>query len=166
MAKRGCSSHRLLAPVPLPLLSQHHSTGRSSPKRYDERYGGGSKTIFARTSDHGNAVIALKDVEVERNHISTLSSTRMIALPPDRGASRVSAPGTLGNPTHRRGDRVESPPDQGVVPDVLVLSPLPVGVHADYPRLHFPFSIEVRGYVSDRALPLPILGPVEAQGHH
>src|SRR5918998_3037892 len=25
-------------PVPLPLLSQYHSTGRSSPKRYDKRY--------------------------------------------------------------------------------------------------------------------------------
>ena len=33
-----CSSHRPFDPVPLPLLSQHHSTALPSPKRYDKRY--------------------------------------------------------------------------------------------------------------------------------
>src|SRR3712207_9135076 len=32
------SFHRFLAPVPLPLLSQHHSTALPSPKRYEIRY--------------------------------------------------------------------------------------------------------------------------------
>src|ERR671913_162708 len=34
----GCLSHRPLDPAFLPLLSQPYSTGRASPKRYDNRY--------------------------------------------------------------------------------------------------------------------------------
>src|SRR5215218_6831057 len=34
----GGSSHPILAPVPLPLLSQHHTTALPSPKRYGNRY--------------------------------------------------------------------------------------------------------------------------------
>src|SRR5215207_4869973 len=34
----GCSAHLLLVGVPLPLLSQPHSTALPSPKRYDKRY--------------------------------------------------------------------------------------------------------------------------------
>jgi hypothetical protein len=36
--RHGGSSHLLLDPVPLPLLSQPHSTARPSPNRYDKRY--------------------------------------------------------------------------------------------------------------------------------
>jgi len=38
VARRVGLSHRLLDPVPLTLLSQQHSIGRSSPKRYGNRY--------------------------------------------------------------------------------------------------------------------------------
>ena len=38
MQRRGDSFHRLFDSVGLPLLSQHHSTARPSPKRYDKRY--------------------------------------------------------------------------------------------------------------------------------
>ena len=37
----GCSAHLLLVDVRLPLLSQHHSTALTSPKRYGNRYEGG-----------------------------------------------------------------------------------------------------------------------------
>ena len=39
-AKKLCdvSTYRLLAPVPVPRLSQQHSTALASPKRYDKRY--------------------------------------------------------------------------------------------------------------------------------
>src|SRR5215203_6761538 len=38
--RRRCegSSHPILAPVPLPLLSQHHTTALPSPKRYGNCY--------------------------------------------------------------------------------------------------------------------------------
>ena len=38
MARLGCSSHRLLDPVPLPVLSQRYSTGLPSLKGYDKSY--------------------------------------------------------------------------------------------------------------------------------
>ncbi len=38
MARRVHSSHRPLDPLPLSLLSQHHTTALPSPKRYDKRY--------------------------------------------------------------------------------------------------------------------------------
>jgi hypothetical protein len=40
--RRDISCHRLLDPVGLPFLSQHHSTALTSPKRYGNRYEGGS----------------------------------------------------------------------------------------------------------------------------
>src|SRR5215203_5669470 len=42
----GCSSHRPLAPVPLFLQSQRHSTALPSAKRYDNRYGAKWKSNF------------------------------------------------------------------------------------------------------------------------
>src|SRR5215213_2848701 len=42
----GCSSHRPLAPVPLFLQSQPHSTALPSAKRYDNRYGAKWKSNF------------------------------------------------------------------------------------------------------------------------
>jgi hypothetical protein len=38
VARRVHSSHRPLDPLPLSLLSQHHSTALPSTKRYDKRY--------------------------------------------------------------------------------------------------------------------------------
>src|SRR5687768_4597989 len=38
MRRRGHSSYLVLAPVPLPLPSQPHSTALPSPERYDNRY--------------------------------------------------------------------------------------------------------------------------------
>src|SRR5215208_4155170 len=40
MRQRDGSSHLLLGLVPLPVLSQPHSTARPSAKRYDNRYEG------------------------------------------------------------------------------------------------------------------------------
>lgn len=60
ISKRTCSSHRLLTPVPLLVLSQHHSTAQPSPKRCDNRYEQGDfwkrswqnpKNLASRISD-------------------------------------------------------------------------------------------------------------------
>ena len=64
MRQRAGSSHRLLDPVLLPLLSQPHSTALPSPKRYDKRYEETvPKRIFARTTNHEDMVVT-EDVEV------------------------------------------------------------------------------------------------------
>jgi hypothetical protein len=50
---------------------------------------------------------------------------------------------------------------------VLVLSPLPVGVHVHHPRLHcVAVGAEVSGQVPKRDPPLLKFSPVQPQGHH
>jgi hypothetical protein len=58
MRRLGCSSHRLLAPVPLPVLSQPHSTAPPSPKRYDKRYEKEFLEKIRRTTNHADMVVA------------------------------------------------------------------------------------------------------------
>ena len=73
MQQCGASSHRLLDSVPLPLVSQPHSTALPSPKRYDKRY---EETFLENICPHhqpqGHG--GPEDMEEDTSHLTSFSS--------------------------------------------------------------------------------------------
>src|SRR5215216_5516858 len=69
---RGVSSHRLLDPVPLLLLSQHHSTARPSPKHYDKQpYG----TSVPSLRDYGHVAARCRPRSKNQNGVPSMPIT-------------------------------------------------------------------------------------------
>src|SRR5215216_7487368 len=84
MRRCGGSSHPILAPVPLPLLSQHHTTALPSPKRYGNRY---EREDPGRTSENAlNAnFVELRLCEVRRIPIPRTPVNKGIKRGPEDG---------------------------------------------------------------------------------
>jgi hypothetical protein len=84
----------------------------------------------------------------------------LVLAPVEATVDEGSEPSTLGDPVHKGAWHAQRRTDQDVVTNVFVVAPLPLGVYADHSRFHALVRSEVRGQVSERALPQHVLEPV------